>query len=82
MSADTIRLHRVATGQGLPADALSRQRNQRLHLFPGRALGEDELDRLQAWSDPVWEADWPFGAPIPSPRDLRRRLGCQRRPLL
>ena len=51
MSADTIRLHRVATGQGLPADGLSRQRNQRLHLFPGRALGEDELDRLQAWSD-------------------------------
>ncbi len=51
MSQSTIRLHQVEPGRGLPADGLERVRRQRLHLFPGRALGEDEFDRLQAWAD-------------------------------
>jgi hypothetical protein len=51
MSAETIRLHEVDSGQGLPADGLNRLRAQRLNCFPGRALGEDEFDRLQAWGD-------------------------------
>jgi len=51
MSATTIRLHEVGPGQGLPADGLDRLRAQRLNSFPGRALGEDEFDRLQAWGD-------------------------------
>ncbi len=45
MSQSTIRLHQVEPGRGLPADGLERVRRQRLHLFPGRALGEDEFDR-------------------------------------
>lgn len=51
MSADAIRLHEVDGGRGLPADGLNRLRAQRLNPFPGRALGEDEFDRLQAWGD-------------------------------
>lgn len=51
MSTDTILLHEVTTGVGLPAVGLNRLRAQRLNLFPGRALGEDEFDRLQAWGD-------------------------------
>lgn len=51
MTTDRIRLHEPVTGVGLPAVGLNRLRAQRLHLFPGRALGEDEFDRLQAWGD-------------------------------
>jgi hypothetical protein len=51
MATDTIQLHEVTTGVGLPAVGLNRLRAQRLNLFPGRALGEDEFDRLQAWGD-------------------------------
>ena len=51
MSTDPIRLHEVEAGQGLPAGGLERLRAQRPHLFPGRALGEDAFDRLQAWGD-------------------------------
>jgi hypothetical protein len=51
MNKKTIRLHEVETGQGIPPDALTRLRMQRLNFFPDRPLGDDEFDRMQAWSD-------------------------------
>lgn len=51
MSTGAVRLHEVEPGQGLPADGLNRLRAQRLNPFAGRAIGEDEFDRLQAWGD-------------------------------
>lgn len=51
MSMKTIRLHEVEKGQGISPDALTRLRTQRLNFFPDRPLGDDEFDRMQAWSD-------------------------------
>ena len=51
MNKKTILLHEVETGQGISPDALSRLRMQRLNFFADRPLGDDEFDRMQAWSD-------------------------------
>ena len=51
MNPDIVHLHEFLPGQGVSDDALERLRAQRLHVFEGRALGEDEFDRLQAWTD-------------------------------
>lgn len=47
----SIQLHEVEIGQGISPDDLTRMRSQRLNFFPDRPLGDDEFDRMQAWSD-------------------------------
>ncbi len=51
MTQQTIQLHEIDIGQGISPDDLSRLRAQRLNFFPDRPLGDDEFDRMQAWSD-------------------------------
>lgn len=51
MTQPTIQLHEVDIGQGISTDDLARLRSQRLNFFPDRPLGDDEFDRMQAWSD-------------------------------
>jgi len=51
MTRETIQLHEVEIGQGISPDDLARLRAQRLNFFPDRPLGDDEFDRMQAWSD-------------------------------
>ena len=51
MTVTPIQLHEVTTGQGISPDDLTRLRSQRLNFFPDRAIGDDEFDRMQAWSD-------------------------------
>ena len=47
--AETIRLHELQTGQGLPSSVLEQARRRRLHYFAGRSLGEDEFSTRQAY---------------------------------
>lgn len=51
MTNKTIQLHEFEIDQGIAPDDLTRMRSQRLNFFPDRPLGDDEFDRMQAWSD-------------------------------
>mgnify|MGYP003423543331 CR=1 FL=1 len=47
-----ILLHKPVPATPADADpALAQRRFERVHMFPGRALGEDEFDREQEYAD-------------------------------